>query len=412
MTKNQRRAITTTELRANWVAHDSIQTAEGRSSMLRKMVDAKLNAAFIEAPPIGVSYGEGDPDAFVEFLDDSKKAGLVVFAWISNHKRTYPDPADLRLEDERQAQARWVKDIILEYPCVDGIAIDYIRYPEWEPSDTAKIDGVSLTIEAIREVTDLFRVSLLSTSFPAATVTYRGVEPAWEGGVPSWFQQWYAANSSNYFRMEASTGGTGLVNEGNLNGSRPGYLLGPSFMSYQQDPITWIENGLVDHVVPMQYTADPTVMRNDIDLWESFMDWIEHPISSIYLGLGWMDEPSSFPDSQFDPAAMVAHVKYGHDKGVGGYTIFRMGIPGIDDQPLIDALTIPNSDNEFAPPFVTGVKSPFTVVNRLCGDISEIPGTGARNNNTTSGVGGGAPSSTILTFSLMCAVLVRSMLLR
>eukprot|EP00545_Synedropsis_sp_CCMP1620_P009708 CAMPEP_0119009108 /NCGR_PEP_ID=MMETSP1176-20130426/4143_1 /TAXON_ID=265551 /ORGANISM="Synedropsis recta cf, Strain CCMP1620" /LENGTH=404 /DNA_ID=CAMNT_0006961561 /DNA_START=51 /DNA_END=1265 /DNA_ORIENTATION=- len=400
----------TTELRANWVAHDSIQTAVGRYSMIRKMMDARMNTAFVETPPIGDSYGEGDMDAFFSFLNEAKSSGFVVFAWISNHKRTYPVPADLRLEDERKAQAQWVEDIIKGAPCIDGIAIDYIRYPTWEVSDGEKIEGVSLTIQAIRKVTDQRSVSLLSTSFPAATVTYRGVDSSWDGDVPAWFQDWYAANPQNYFKVEASSGGTGMVNQGNLNGSNPAFLLGPSFMSYQQDPISWIENGFVDHVVPMQYTADPAVMRNDIDVWESFTGWIGHNMTSIYLGLGWMDEPSSFPDSQFDPAAMVAHVKYGQTKGVGGYTIFRLGIPGVDDRPLIDALTTPNAENEWAPPFITATASPFSSVDLICGmEIAEeIPAT-----NGQSSVGKiSSDSSTVLTFSLTVAFLLRGILLR
>jgi hypothetical protein len=407
-------AVAPTELRANWVAHDSIQTAEGRNSMIFKMTNATMNAAFVEAPPIGDNYGEGDTEAFVAFLNSAKAAGLVVFGWIANHKRTYPIPADLRLAEERLAQAKWVKNLIDGFPCIDGVAIDYIRYPEWEASDGKKIDGVTLTIKAIRKVTDNANVALLSTSFPAATITFRGVEPSWQEGVPVWFQEWYAANPSNYFKLEAASGGTGIVNQGNLGGSNPGFLLGPSFMSYQQDPITWIADGFVDHVVPMQYTADPAVMRNDIDVWDSFMSWIGHPLTSIYLGLGWMDEPSSFPDSKFDPAAMVSHVKYGRAKGVGGYTIFRLGIPGIDDQPLIDALTIPNADNEWAPPFATEMESPFPSVDQMCGEVPDFlgsPGTAEPNNPSNAGRVG-TDSMNLLIVSLVFASVLQRILLR
>lgn len=92
-------------------------------------------------------------------------------------------------------------------------------------------------------------------------------------------------------------------------------------------------------------------------------------MTSIDLGLGWMDEPSSFPDSKFDPVAMISHVKYGQATGLGGYTIFGLGIPGIDDQPLIGALTIPNADNQWAPPFTTETEAPFSSVDQVCGGV-------------------------------------------
>jgi hypothetical protein len=64
------------------------------------------------------------------------------------------------------AQAKWVEDTLISFPCLDGIALDYIRYPTWEQSDKAKLEGVSLTVKAIREVTDRAGVTLLSTFFP------------------------------------------------------------------------------------------------------------------------------------------------------------------------------------------------------------------------------------------------------
>ena len=339
--------------------------------MIEKIKAARLNTVFLDMPPIGSNYGAGEMTSFVDFLQDVKVAGLVAFGWISNHKRTFPEPADLRLPEEREAQVQWVEDILAGFPCLDGIAIDYIRYPTWEPSDKEKQEGVSLTVKAIREVTDRASAALLTTSFPAATVTYRGVEPLWEGDVPAWYREWFDANPNNYFLREAATGGTGLVNRMNLEEADPASLLGPSFMSYQQDPVTWLGNYFVDHVVPMQYTSDPIVMRNDIDLWVSWTTWVGRPMSCINLGLGWFDEPTSFPDSQLDAAAMVDHIAYGRSKGIGGYTVFRLGVPGVDDTPLVEALTVPNADNKMKPPNPKDAASPFVNFNLKCG--REIP---------------------------------------
>ena len=358
---------TPTELRGAWVAHDSITTYADRIGLIEKIMEARLNTVFLDMPRIGSNYGVGEMTTFVEFLQEVKVAGLVAFGWISNHKRTFPVPADLRLPEERVAQAKWVEDILGGFPCLDGIAIDYIRYPTWESSDKAKQEGVSLTVEAIRKVTDRAGAALLTTSFPAATVTYRGAEPKWEGDVPEWYQEWFDYNPSNYFKKEAGKGGTGLVNRMNLEGPNPDYLLGPSFMSYQQDPVTWLGNNFVDHVVPMQYTSDPAVMRNDVDLWVSWTTWVGRSMNCINLGLGWFDEPTSFPDSKLDPAAMVEHIAYGRSKGVGGYTVFRLGVPGVDDTPLIEALTVPNTFNNMTPANPTDAVSPFFNFGLKCG---------------------------------------------
>lgn len=366
-----------TELRGAWVGHDSIKTYADRIRMIEKIRQARLNTVFMDMPPIGKNYGAGEMTSFVDFLQEVKVAGLVAFGWISNFKRTNPVPADFRLPEERAAQVQWVEDILAGFPCLDGIAIDYIRYPTWEASDKAKQEGVSLTIKAIREVTDRVGATLLSTCFPAATVTYRGVDPDWEGDVPTWYREWFDANSKNYFKLEAAKGGTGLVNKMNLQSADSDSLLGPSFMSYQQDPVTWLGNKFVDHLVPMQYTSDPAVMRNEIDLWVSFTTWAGRPMSSINLGLGWFDEPTSFPDSQYDAAAMVDHIAYGRSKGIGGYTVFRLGVPGVNDTPLIEALTVPTAYNNMTPPNPSEATSPFFNFGLKCGSkIPEFPSAG------------------------------------
>jgi hypothetical protein len=349
------------ELRGGWVSSDSIETEQGRSKLLSDIERANLNTVFVAVPPIEGNYGEGNMESFAEFASAAKQNGQVVLGWMSNHKRTFPDPLDFREEHEREAQVLWAVDILSTFPCLDGIAIDYIRYPEWEISDGEKNEAISDTILRIRQAMDSEGKVLLTTAFAAASVTYRGFNTEWEGDVPEWFQQWYNEVPNNFFQQEAETGGTGIVNQANLGGPNPEYLLGPSFMGFQQDPITWIQRQLVDYITPMQYTADPIVMQNEVDVWAAWCSHFGHPISTINMGLGWLDEPSSFLDSAFDPSAMVAHINYARSKGIGGFTLFRLGIPGIDDEPLIQALTTPNSDNNWTPPFAVKVESPLAV---------------------------------------------------
>lgn len=393
-----------TELRGNWVNNDSIVTLEQRQELIQKMVKARLNTVFLRVPTIGNNHGEGDVEPFFDFLYDCKAAGFVVFGWIANQERTFPDaPVDLELPEEQAAQAKWVEDILVNFPCLDGIALNYVGYPTLEEPDLSKQEGASLTVKAIRAVTDRAGVELLTTSFPAATVTFQGVEPNWQGEIPKWYQEWYAYNSSNYFKVEASKGGTGLINRVSLGGSSPDYLLGPSFLSYQQDPTTWMGNGFIDYLVPMQYTSDPAVMRNEIDVWASFTQWAGRPMSIINLGLGWFDEPSSFPDSKFDAAAIVQHIEYGRSKGIGGYTIFRLGRPGIDDKPLIDALTVPNNKNGGKPPNPTNASSPFQNFGLVC---TVMPNVQSASGRAT------LDSGSFWTLTVVLAVLLRGTFLR
>jgi hypothetical protein len=393
-----------TELRGNWVNSDAIVTLQQRQELIQKMGRARLNTVFLKVPTIGKNHGEGEMEPFFDFLHDCKAAGFVVFGWIANQERTLPTgPVDLRLPEEQTAQAKWVEDILINFPCLDGIALDYVGYSTLEQPDLAKQEGASLTVKAIRAVTDKARVELLTTSFPAATVTYRGVEPNWQGEVPKWFQEWYAYNSSNYYKLEASKGGTGLVDRVNLKGSSPNYLLGPSFMSYQQDPTTWMGNGFIDYLVPMQYTSDPAVMRNEIDIWASFTQWAGRPMSVVSLGLGWFDELNSFPDSKLDAAAIVEHIAYGRSKGVGGYTIFQLGHPGIDDTPLINALTVPNNNNAGTPPNPTNASSPFQNFGLLCTVMPDVTSAGGRAM---------LDSGSFWTFTVVLSVLLRGTFLR
>jgi hypothetical protein len=387
-----------TELRGNWVNNDTIVTLEQRQELIQKMGRARLNTVFLKVPTIGKNHGEGEIEPFFEFLHDCKAAGFVVFGWIANHKRTFPtSPADLRLPEEQAAQAKWVEDILINFPCLDGIALNYVgSFPIEEP-DLAKQEGASLTVKAIRAVTDKARVALLTTSFPAATVSYR-VEASGQGEVPKWFQEWYAYNSSNFYA------------NANLANPNPDYELVPSFMSFQQDPTTWMGNGFIDYLVPMQYTSDLAVIRDEIDVWASFTQWVGRPMSVISLGLGWfdelnsVDEPVSYPMAKLlDAAAIVEQIEYGRSKGVGGYTIFRLGHPGIDDTPLINALTVPNKNNSGTPPNPTNASSPFQNFGLLCTVMPDVTSAGGRAM---------LDSGSFWTFTVVLAVLLRRSFLR
>jgi hypothetical protein len=174
-------------------------------------------------------------------------------------------------------------------------------------------------------------------------VTYRGWDPAWEGDVPAWYRTWYAANPDNYYKRKA-------VESGN-----PSHLYGPSHFSYQQDPTSFLKNGWADACASMQYTAVDATWQREVQIWKSFLG---ADVSKLWMGLGWMGPVQWFEDSAFDPAAMVRFVKYGRSQGIKGFVIFRLGQPGVDDAPLINALAAEVFTKDVASPLAGGAAPP------------------------------------------------------
>jgi hypothetical protein len=335
------------ELRGGWVAHDSIGTPADRASMIQKFRRAHLNTAFVAVPSIGGQYGTTDPAAFGAFVDDAKAAGLQVHAWFQNFKRLgEATQADFTSAAEREAQKKWVLDLLAAYPKLDGVELDYIRTSTWEACSAAKLQGIDETIRLIREA--LPGRPLTAAVFNAASISYRGWKPAWEGDVPQWYRDWYAANPSNYYVQEAAKPGN------NAN-----WLLGPSFYSYQQDPPAWLKAGRLDAVASMQYTSVDATWQSEVSIWKSLLTHQGVGHGRIYVGLGWMAATQWFSDSAFDPAAMVRFVKHGRAQGIGGFVIFRLGQPGVDDGPLLDALSVDGPLNGHDAPFKTDVASPL-----------------------------------------------------
>jgi hypothetical protein len=342
----------TPELRGGWLASDAFDTAAERSSMIAKFKAAHLNTMFVTVPSINGNYGESLPADFSALLDDAEAAGIIVYAWFQCFKRMgESNPADFTSAAEQQAQKQWALDMLAAYPKLDGIHFDYIRYSTWEACNAAKINGVATTCKVTRDaITTLHPgMPLTCAVFNAAAVSYRGWKPAWEGDVPLWFQNWYAADPNNYYVQKANEPG------GNSN-----WLLGPSFTSYQQDPPAWLKAGFADATISMQYTHLDATWQNEAKLWKSFLAFQGVPVSKACIGLGWMAAAPWFEDSAFDAPAMVRFIKYGRTLGIGGFSIFRLGQPGVDDSPLINTLSVDGPDNNFAAPFTKDVASPLS----------------------------------------------------
>jgi uncharacterized membrane protein YgcG len=357
----------TPELRGAWLANDTVDTAPHRADLLAKLRRGHFNAVFIAVPPINGNYGTSDVAGFGAMVDDCKAAGLQVHAWFQNFKRLGESTqADFTSAAERQAQKQWFLDLLAAYPKLDGVQCDYIRYSTWEACIAAKMQGVAETVRTLKEA--VAPRPLTCAVFNAAAISYRGWKPTWEGDVPQWYRDWYAAHPNNYYEQQANT-----------PPNSPNWLLGGSFFSYQQDPAAWIKAGIADGCATMQYTAVDATWQNEVQIWKSFLG-ADQP--RLFMGLGWMGPVQFFEDSAFDPAAMVRFIKYGRAQGVKGFVVFRLGQPGVDDGPFLDALSVNGPANGNAAPFTKDVASTL-------GTTSGSPGSGSGSGAGAAPGGGG-----------------------
>lgn len=351
----------TPELRGAWLDSDTFTTPALRESILRKLRRAHLNTAFVTVPPLNGNYGTVDGAAFGAMVADLKAAGIAAHAWFPCYKRRGEGaPADFADAAERAAQRQWVLDMLAAYPQLDGVHFDYIRYSVWEANAAAKLQGVQETVRIAKQA--IAPRPLTCAVFQAYAVTYRGWSPTWEGDVPPWYRDWYAANPDNHYRQKAVASGN------------PSHLYGPSHFSYQQDPTTFLKSGLADACASMQYTAVDAVWQQEVAIWKSFLG---NDVDKLWMGLGWMAPVQWFEDSAFDAPALVRLVKHGRAQGIRGFVIFRLGQPGVDDGPLIDALS--------AEVFTQDVASPL-------GPPSPAPATSPAPSDGGGGGGGGGCS--------------------
>ncbi len=356
------------ELRGVWLNNYAVNSMN-RQETLEKIMKANLNTVFVISPQIGENYGETDPEDFKAFIHDAKSRGLSVHGWICNHLRTHEmTKVDFTDPEEREAQVKWAITLLDTYPELDGVHFDYIRYEEWEWCNADKMNGISetirLTYAAIKQ--QYPEKFLTATSFVAASASYHGVdygkvvswfagwfiegEDLWVGDVPQWYRDWYTDNPDNWYSTRNTI-------DKELKKNR---ILGPLHFNYQQDPTTWIREGIVDAVIPMQYTIDDLAWKDEVDLWKSF---VPNRSDRVYFGLGWLEE-EDHNDWQYDPAAIVRHINYGRSRGINGFVIFQLGskeLPeNVDDWDLVRALSIDSEINNNKAPFQDRVPSPLS----------------------------------------------------
>ncbi len=175
----------------------------------------------------------------------------------------------------------------------------------------------------------------------------------------------------------------------------PSWLLGPNHFSFQQNSPVWLGPAYAHSVIPMQYSSNRSLWRDEVDLWKSFTSFLGNGFDRLAMGLGWLTE-AGHDDWTHDAGALVDHIKYGRSQGVTGFVIFEFGTEGVDDQPLIDALTVDSLINDFDAPFKQSAESwlggpvcgdGVVELGEDCDDGNLVDGDGCDSNCTLTGCG-------------------------
>lgn len=329
------------ETRGTWVQASTINSLEKQAALFNSLEAANLNTVLVSVPRINGNWGYGDHELFLAFIQGAKNRGFSVHAWIACSRRLwgegityieYRDPA------EQAAQSHWVQYIMAIYGnYLDGVHLDYIRYMDFDIVNAdGKMDGIRDTVRRIHDdLNAIYPDKMLS----AAVFTLnpnrfdrKDDGSIWFNQVPAWFVNWCndhpdsLYNSSNY------------------------YYLGPHHMQVQQDPVGWLQEGIIDAVMPMQYTLDDGIWQRDTNHWKSFNLYVGNDFTRVFTGMAWKT-------GKYDPAASVRQIKYDRSVGMKGNVIFRFGHTDMSDTPLIEALTIDSEINDFQAPYKSWVSS-------------------------------------------------------
>lgn len=327
------------ETRATWLWASSIDSPEKRASVLQKISAAHLNTVFVSIPAINQNFGFGKAKDFLAFITGAKKQGLSAHGWMANGMRKGRKvEIDLRDKKEQEAQVQWVLKLMDQFgDHLDGVHLDYIRTMKpGAVNHQGKMAGVTTTIRKInnRLKTDYPGKHLTATCIrlkPKKEESYKD-PPGWIEDVPRWFRDWYAANPGSIYHG-------------------PDHVLVPLYMKFQQNPIGWLKESIVENVMPMQYTIEDKRWKREIDYFKSFNEFVGNDPTRIYMGISWQ------PKKGFDPPGVVRKIKYARFIGMKGFVIFILCNHEYDDSPLIRALSVDSALNDYDAPFKKAVPS-------------------------------------------------------
>jgi uncharacterized lipoprotein YddW (UPF0748 family) len=206
----------------------------------------------------------------------------------------YLDPAAMGLVERLSAT---FADLITRHPDLDGLHLDYIRFPDVLPFAPGSRFGVGLDFGHAASTRALF---LEQTGLQAPGPKSSANADAWD----DWRRERVTALVAA-IRSSARTAQPKLE----LSAAVIAYA-DRAYLSLYQDWRRWLEDGLLDFAVAMAYTRDDRLLRY---LTESFAG---SPLGDrIWIGLGsWI-----FANQ---PARALAQIKLVHEAGAAADALF------------------------------------------------------------------------------------------
>jgi uncharacterized lipoprotein YddW (UPF0748 family) len=206
----------------------------------------------------------------------------------------YLDPAYPALAEHLAAT---FSELLRRYPDLDGLHLDYIRYPDVLPFVPGSRFGVGLDFGHGRPARERFRAET-------------GLEaPSGDGTRNA--NEWDAWRREKVTELVATLAAAARA-------ARPGISLSAAVWTYAdrayltlgQDWRRWLEEDLLDFVVPMAYTRDDRLLRYQV---ESFARLPQG--ERIWIGLGtWLFER--------DPDRALAQIAIARDAGASADSLF------------------------------------------------------------------------------------------
>jgi uncharacterized lipoprotein YddW (UPF0748 family) len=193
--------------------------------------------------------------------------------------------------------AETFEELLVRYPDLDGLHLDYIRYPDVLPFVPGSRFGVGLDFGYGAQTRARFRRET-------------GVEAPTGDATRN-------ANRWDEWRRDKLTEVVATI-AGRARAARPGVALSAAVWTYAdrgylalgQDWRRWLEDGLLDFAIPMAYTRDDRLFRYQAEAFASL------PLGArIWIGLGtWL-----FAEQ---PERAIAQIQLAREAGIAGEALF------------------------------------------------------------------------------------------
>jgi uncharacterized lipoprotein YddW (UPF0748 family) len=205
------------------------------------------------------------------------------------------------------------EELLRRYPALDGLHLDYIRYPDVLPFAPGTRFGVGLDFGY----------------GPATRARFRdetGLEAPFGDSLRN-------ANAWDAWRRDQVTGLVRAIGE-RATAVRPGIVRSAAvwtyanraYLSLGQDWRAWLEADLIDVAVPMSYTLDDRLLRYQIEHFTGLPQ-----ADRIWIGLGtWLFAG--------DPARALAQIALAERSGAGHVSLFSYDSI-VAEPALLEALT-------------------------------------------------------------------------